>query len=514
MHPSPPTIIAHRVEAEPEQEERVAVRPGSKAAGDDALVLALDQGGHASRAVLFDVTGREVAEAHVPVDTRRVGTDRVEHDADELAATLVMAVQDVCESAVARDRDIVAAGLACQRSTVVCWDRSDGRALSPALSWQDRRDAGFLDRLRDRAAWIRERTGLVLSPHYGANKLRWCLETLPAVRAAEAAARLAAGPLASFLASRLLEEQPVCADPSNASRTLLFDPATRDWIPELLAAFGVPRGVLPEPVPTRHDYGTLRVGARSIPLTACTGDQAAAVFACGEPAPDQVWLNAGTGAFLQRASAADARAPDGLLKSVLFSDGSRVVYSVEATVNGAASALDWLQSRVALDVGRAMQALPVRAPARAPLFMNGVGGLGSPWWRPDFPIEFCGEGDELAQATAVIESVAFMVAVNLELIRAAGPLGSVLMTGGLARNDYLCQAIADVAALPVERLALREGTARGAAFLAAGAAARWAASPLDRRFTPCASETLVARFRDWRGEMARRGASGPSWGAA
>ena len=211
---------------------------------------------------------------------------------------------------------------------------------------------------------------------------------------------------------------------------------------------------------------------------------------------------------------AGARPPDGLLKSVLYSDGRRAVYSLEATVNGAASALEWLQTRVALDVDRAVQALPVHAPALAPLFMNGVGGLGSPWWRPDFPSEFLGEGDERSQVTAVIESVAFMVAVNLELMRDVGPVGSVLTTGGLAQNDYLCQAIADVARLPVRRLALREGTARGAAFLAAGDAARWAEPPLDRSFAPGASDALVTRFGDWRREMARRGASGPASGAA
>ena len=111
-------------------------------------------------------------------------------------------------------------------------------------------------------------------------------------------------------------------------------------------------------------------------------------------------------------------------------------------------------------------------------------------------------------------SVAFMVAVNLELMRDVGPVGSVLTTGGLAQNDYLCQAIADVARLPVRRLALREGTARGAAFLAAGDAARWAEPPLDRSFAPGASDALVTRFGDWRREMARRGASGPASGAA
>jgi len=470
------------------------------------LVLALDQGGHASRAVLFDSAGKDVAEARVPVATHRDGPDRVEHDADELVTSLRVAAQDVCDSAAARGREIVAAGLACQRSTVVCWDRSDGRALSAAISWQDRRDAGFLEHLRPRAGWVRERTGLVLSPHYGANKLHWCLEMLPAVRAAATRNRLAAGPLSSFLLCRLLEERPVCVDPSNAARTLLFDPATQDWVPELLAAFGVPASALPMPVPTLHGYGTLRVGERAIPLTACTGDQAAAVFAYGELEPDQAWLNVGTGAFLQRSIAATARPTDGLLKSVLFSNGSRVVCSLEGTINGAASALDWLQSGVALDVGRAVHALQGRPPARAPLFMNGVGGLGSPWWKPDFPVEFCGDGDELERVIAVVESLAFMVAVNLELMRDAGPLASVVMTGGLARSDYLCQAVADLTALPVVRPELREATARGTAFLAAGRPAHWPAPSLERRFTPAAGETLTARFGDWCAEMARRGA--------
>ena len=149
---------------------------------------------------------------------------------------------------------------------------------------------------------------------------------------------------------------------------------------------------------------------RDIPLTACTGDQAAAVFASGELGLEQAWLNAGTGAFLQRAIGAATRPPGGLLEERALLRRIAVVCSLEGTVNGAGSALDWLQSQVALDVGRAVQALPVRPPARAPLFINGVGGLGSPWWKPDFPVEFLGDGEELERVTAVIESVAFMVA--------------------------------------------------------------------------------------------------------
>ena len=484
-----------------------AVRHELKGSGDsEGLVLALDQGGQASRALLFDATGREVAEARVPIATRTAGDDRVEHDPEELVTSLRIAAQDVCDSAAARGRQLVAAGLACQRSTVVCWNRFDGRALSPAISWQDRRDAGFLERLAPRAAWIRERTGLVLSPHYGANKLRWCLESVPRVRAAAADGSLAAGPLSSFLIHRLLDERPLCVDPSNAARTLLFDPATQDWVPELLEAFGIPPGCLPHPVPTAHAYGQLGVSGREVPLTACTGDQAAAVFASGEFEPDRAWLNAGTGAFLQRAIPADARPADGLLKSVLFSDESHVVCSLEGTVNGAASALAWLQSHVALDVERAVQALPTRTSDRVPLFINGVGGLGSPWWKPDFPVEFEGEGEELDRVTAVIESVAFMVAANLEAMCEAGPLASITITGGLARSDYLCRSIADLASLPVDRPALKEATARGTAYLAAGRPALWPVAPLERRFVPTGNDALVARFARWRAAMSRRGA--------
>ncbi|HET9693349.1 MAG TPA: FGGY family carbohydrate kinase, partial [Steroidobacteraceae bacterium] len=185
-----------------------------------ALYLALDQGGHSSRAVLFDAVGRDVAMAHVPIATRRHG-DRIEHNPDELVESLLTAARDACDSPLAIGRPIVAAGLATQRSTVCCWDTNDGAALSPAISWQDRRNADWLERtLAERSQWVRELTGLPLSPHYGASKLRWCLDELPAVRLAARDERLAMGPLASFLLYRLCEERPLLADPANASRTL------------------------------------------------------------------------------------------------------------------------------------------------------------------------------------------------------------------------------------------------------------------------------------------------------
>jgi glycerol kinase len=470
-------------------------------------VLALDQGGLGSRAVLYDSRGHEVAAAHVPVGTTHRAGGIVEQDPGELLRSLESAAHDAIDSPAGRSAPVVAAGLATQRSTIVCWERSTGRALTPAISWQDRRNAAWLERLRPLAGSIRETTGLVLSPHYGASKLRWCLDHVPAVREAARSGDLAAGPLASFLVARLLDQRPVVADPANASRTLLFDPSRLDWSPALLDAFGIERTHVPRCVPTRHDFGHLTLGPQRVPLTACTGDQSAAAFAFGVPRASEALVNVGTGAFVQRAATADLRLPDGLLRSVLRSDPSgHATFSHEGTVNGAGSAIEWLRPRVGLDVDRALPALDMPADTPVPLFMNGVGGLGAPFWIADFPTEFVGEGDDRQRLAAVVESIAFLVAVNLERMREAAGLERIVISGGLARCDHLCRTLATVTGLAVARFAVREATARGVAFLAAGEPAAWESPPVERSFTPSIETALPSRYAAWRIEMARRGA--------
>ncbi len=474
---------------------------------DDALVLALDQGSHASRAVLFDATGCEVAQACQPVGTRREGSDVVEQDPEELVASLQTAALDACESLAAQGRPVVAAGLATQRSTVLCWDRRSGRALTVALSWQDRRNAEWLARLHPHTAHVRAITGLPLSPHYGASKLRWCLDHEPAVRVAAVDGYLAAGPLSSFLLARLVPGLPCTVDPANASRTLLYDPSALDWSDALLGLFGIERRHLPACVTTRHAFGSLTAGTQTIPLAVCTGDQSAAAFAFGRPDPHSALVNVGTGAFVQRVAPGDAPLPDGLLRSVLCADASGVLHAHEGTVNGAGSALDWLRERVAIDVDRALAALaPAPGATEPPIFMNGVGGLGAPFWRPDFPVEFVGDGDDTARLAAVIESIAFLLCVNLDALDRAAPLERIRLSGGLARSDYLCRCLADTSGLAVERYALAEATARGAACLAAGEPASWRAPPLERVFTSTGDAALAARYKRWRSEMERRGA--------
>ncbi len=433
--------------------------------------LALDQGSHSSRAVLFDALGAPLASAHVPVGSHREGDDRVEQEPWELLQSLRTAALDACDSEAARGLPICGVGLATQRSTIVCWERSSGRALTEAISWQDRRNAVLLERMQHLAVRVREITGLPLSPHYGASKLRWCLDHVSAVQQAATAHDLALGPLSSYLVQGLVHGQSAVVDPANASRTLLFDPTTLDWSPELLGMFDLPREQLPLCVSTWHRYGPLVLGERRLPLVACTGDQSAAAFAFGTPDPSIAMINIGTGAFVQRVAPADAPLPDGLLRSVLCSDGTSALRSHEP-----------------------------------PLFMNGVGGLGAPFWQPDFPIEFVGDGDDAAQLAAVLESVAFLLCVNLESLRRSAPLQRIRVSGGLSRSDVLCRSLADLSGLPVERYAVAEATARGVAFLAAGRPASWRPLPIERVFTPSGDAALAARFSRWRAEMARRGA--------
>jgi glycerol kinase len=201
--------------------------------------------------------------------------------------------------------------------------------------------------------------------------------------------------------------------------------------------------------------------------------------------------------------------PPGLLRSVLCSTNSEVQYSLEGTVNGAGSAVDWLQDRVALDTARALQTLSRQPGIETPLLMNGVGGLGSPYWQPRFATEFIGTGSEMSQLQAVVESIVFLIRVNLDLMKKAGPLSRIVVTGGFARCNYFCDALAGLSGMAVERYALPEATARGVAFLAAGLPRQWHSVSLERRFTPSPHSGLHARFAKWQQAMHERDAWSP-----
>ena len=465
------------------------------------LFLVLDQGGHASRALVFDANGKLLAAAQKQIATVHPGPSRVEHNPMALLTSVTHVCKSVMRQLGPRHKHIQAAGLATQRSTLVCWDRQTGQALSPVISWQDRRAARHLASLAPYGTRVHDITGLVLSPHYGASKLAWCFKNLKPVHRALQQERLVAGPLASFILANLLTEKPLLVDPVNASRTLLWDYRRLGWSDELLKLFRIPAWILPSCVPNKYPFGHLRLGTQGIPLTVVTGDQPAALYAGGEPESDSIYVNLGTGAFIQRLYGDTPPQVPGLLGSVLWQEQDRALYVLEGTVNGAGSALTWLRERLGISGKHMLTSMPawLASESDVPLFLNGISGLGSPYWVADLHSRFIGRGTAMQKMLAVVESVVFLVCVNLERMRAIGILPRrIVVSGGLAQWEGICERLAALSGLPVHRPAQHEATATGLAWLLG---ARQRASVKTQVFMPRNAAPLKRRYADWRAAM-------------
>ncbi len=435
--------------------------------------------------------------------------DWVEQDADEIALSIYRALEDVAGQLGTRCQHIRIAGLATQRSNVVCWDRETGAALSPAISWQDRRAQCWMQPFSDQRAKIRNLTGLLPSVHYGVSKIHWCLEQLAGVKTARNKGTLACGPLASFLLFRLLKNNPFVVDSVNASRTLLWDWRQRHWSADLLKMFGLADEYLPQCVANCHPFGELDIGNVSIPMTVCTGDQSAALFAGGKPETGTAYINIGTGAFLQcvmplTKTTAENPAQARLLRSVVWDGGDDSIQVLEATVNGAGSALLAEADKLGISVENAQQQYIhwLATAKNIPLYLNGVSGLGSPFWLPQFPSQFIGPHASNAQPSekmvAVLESIVFLLCLNLEEMHYAGvSLQRIMISGGLSVLDSLCQRLADISQLPVERSPQTEATAKGLAYLLVNPEQAWVSANEIFCFVPQNNVALNERYQHW-----------------
>jgi glycerol kinase len=464
------------------------------------MFLSIDQGGHASRAIVYDRGGDVVAEAMRPVATMRSAGLRVEQDPEEMLASVRDAVDEAIRCANVPAAEIDAAGLATQRSSLVCMDRTTDETLTPVISWQDRRAADWLAAFAESADLVKARTGLPLSPHYGVSKLAWCLQHVPRARDASRQARLIAAPLATFLVHGLVKERPWLVDPANASRTLLMNLRTLDWDPRLLTLFGVAAADLPRITDTRDTFGELR--SAPVPLRVVNGDQAAAIFAWGDPTPGTAFINMGTGAFIQ-AIAGDQPIPDpALLTSIVQAVDDQRLYVLEGTVNGAGSAVDQVRRELGLSDGALRAAAADWLSGLQPrlMYLNGIGGLGSPDWVPDLPSRFVGSGPPAERMVAVYESIVFLLLRNLDRMRQLLPVSRLVVSGGLAQLDGLCQRLADLSGNPVTRPENQEATALGTARLLG---LRPQQPPAAQVFRPAANPDLKQRYQRWSAELQR-----------
>ena len=465
------------------------------------LFLTIDQGGHATRALIFDRQGQIVADAFEEISTYYPEDDRVEHDADEIIVSVKSAIKKAVDATGQRSKEIVAAGLTTQRSNIVCWNNTTGKALSPIISWQDRRAASWIKLFSQYETYIHKKTGLFLTAHYGVSKLRWCFDHLPAVQKACETNCLSWGPQASYLIFQLLEQHPLLTDPANASRTLLWNLQSLDWDKELLNLFAVSDKPLPHCVPSRYRFGDLDISGMRIPLQIVTGDQSAALFAHGQPELKTAYVNVGTGAFVQRLSNDSIGQTSRLLTSIVLQEGNDATYVLEGTVNGAGSALTKIGHDLAMDSDEIQRKLPewmevVKSP---PLFLNGVSGLGAPFWVSDFQSRFIGEGEKWEKIAGVVESIVFLIQVNIEEMEKFLPApDKIVVSGGLAVLDGLCQRLADLSGVPSYRPVECEATARGTAYLLAERPDVWPEAKPGTWFNPKFNPEFKKRFKSWR----------------
>ena len=458
------------------------------------LILAIDQGTHSTRAIVFDSQGRVVSSARQAIALQRQSRTEIEQSAMEILQSMQSVVASVLADPSINPEQISCAGMATQRSSVVAWHRNTGLPLSPVLSWQDRRAADSLHQLSAQSHTIQQRTGLHLSPHYGASKLQWLLKNNTAVAAAQKDNTLVMGPLASYLLHHLTDYAQEAIDDANASRTLLWNLKERQWDNTLLEIFNIPQQCLPQCQPICSDYGT--ISDSTIPVRAVNGDQTAALYAQGLPSRNSITVNIGTGAFVLLPVEDPSIKPEGLLAGISYSDEQTGSYYIEGTVNGAAAALKWAAK--SFEPGEIEQQLSgwldtIKAPT---LFVNTVGGLGAPWWQDGPAPHFIDTGVSGPEAmVAVIESIIFLVQVNVALLQTVNPaVDKIQISGGLSQLDKLCQKLANLSGLAVFRPAQVEATARGIAWQAAGCPTDWPPTGEGTTFTPMADPRLKERY--------------------
>jgi glycerol kinase len=456
-------------------------------------ILVLDQGTHASRAIIFSPTGDIIEQVKKSVSLQQISHHQIEQDAHELLDSLVHCINNLNKKNI---KKVTQCCLTTQRSTIVAWDSISGKAFGPAISWQDRRSDEDLKKFSANQKTIKNITGLPLSAHYGSGKIRWIIEHNSEAKKALKKENLSIAPLVSFLLFHLLKNKPYAVDHSNAHRSLLFDLKTLNWSSDLLSLFEIPETILPECKPITFNYGKLIT--HNIPVTSVCGDQSAAFFSQGRVNLDTAIINIGTGAFVL-APCKNIITQTPLLCGIAHSNLNSQTYLLEGTVNGAGAALSWAQKKYPVD--DLFDSLPqwLKHITIPPIFMNTVGGLGSPWWQSSVNAHFLNDSNlEIADRYAgIIESIVFLIQHNLHHIQSVTPLKTLKVSGGLSQLDGLCQKISDLSQLNVERITETEATARGAAWLAAGCPENWHEHDANDYFLPQSNPSLTDRFNQF-----------------
>jgi len=486
-------------------------------------ILALDQGTTSSRAIVLDSRGQIVAVGQQEFAQHFPHPGWVEHDAGEIWQSQLAVAREALEEAGLEADQIAAIGITNQRETVVAWDRTTGVPICRAIVWQDRRTAEFCDQLKrdGLAGEIADRTGLVVDAYFSATKLKWILDHVDGARSRAERGELAFGTIDSWLVYNLTGGKVHATDPSNASRTMLYNIHSGAWDDELLRLFDVPRVVLPEVRSSSEVYGHTDRGLFShpVPVAGIAGDQQAALFGQLGTEPGVVKNTYGTGCFMLLNTGTEAvRSTNNLLTTVAWKIGDRITYALEGSVFIGGAVVQWLRD----GLGLIEQSSDVEALAGSVEDNGGVylvpafAGLGAPHWDQYARGTIVGltRGTTAGHvARAAVEAIAFQTLDILTAMEAdAGrPVEELRVDGGAATNDTLMQFQSDILRVPLLRPKIVETTALGAAYLAGLGVGFWSDIneirshwQMDREFRPAMAVQNVDRLlTGWRRALDR-----------
>ena len=445
------------------------------------VILAIDQGTTGTTVAVMNARGNLLGSVNHEFPQIYPKPGWVEHDPEAIWASVLKGIRAVFRKQLCKPADIACIGITNQRETALLWERRSGKPLANAIVWQCRRTSAFCDSLKRKGleSMIRDRTGLVLDPYFSASKFRWLLDATEGARGRARRGEVAAGTIDAFLLSRLSGGKVHATDVSNASRTSLMNLKTLDWDPELLKLFNVPRGILPDIVPSSGELGfTLRVKGLpdGIPISGIAGDQQSALFGQAGFERGAAKCTFGTGSFILMNTGHDRMHSDaGLLSTVAWQlPGQKApVYALEGGAFVCGAAVQWLRDELGI-IKRAqdIEALAERVPDAAGVeFVPALTGLGAPHWDPEARGVISGltRGAGAAHlARATLEAMALQ---NVDILRAmerdlGRRMRELKVDGGAAANNLLMQLQANYLGRDIVRPKVIETTVTGACFLA------------------------------------------------
>lgn len=444
---------------------------------DKSAILAIDQGTTSSRAIVFDADANILSVAQEEFPQIYPANGWVEHDPEAIWSSTLNVCRNAIAEAEAKGAKIAAAGITNQRETTLVWDRETGEPLHNAIVWQDRRTAAACEALRKDGVEsdVSRRTGLLLDPYFSATKIAWILDNVEGARARAESGKLAFGTVDTFLLWRLTGGKTHATDATNASRTNLYNIGEHRWDKELLRLFKVPEALLPDVRDCNGDYGVTAPAlfGKSIPLLGVAGDQQAATVGQACFNRGDIKSTYGTGCFVLLNTGEELlQSGNRLLSTIAYQLDGKATYALEGSIFVAGAGVQWLRD----GLGVIKTASATEGLARGLASNNGVyivpafTGLGAPHWRPDVRGAIFGltRGSGPAElARAMVESVCYQTNDLFEAMAQDGVEPSSLrVDGGMVANDWMCEFLAAILNLPVDRPQVMETTALGAAYLA------------------------------------------------